>query len=168
MTTFSKTEINEDYIRGFADGEGCVYFNYCGKYLQKTILIGNTDYDLLKNISNFLNRLKIKHKIYRKKSFICNSWELQITAWDGIIKWDKYIGFNSGDKRKKLKELIKLSEKCEKLKRIKKLPLLKKLLKSNLTYKEIAKKLKVSPSFISRVKHKKIRYASKIKTTLCG
>jgi len=46
--------ISRDYVRGFFDGEGCVYVK------QKQIIITNTNQELLQKIAQFLRSLNIR------------------------------------------------------------------------------------------------------------
>jgi len=154
----AEPKVNLDYIRGFADGEGCVYFQRKGNTLLKTIQIFNTDYKLIRKISNVLNKAGIKHTIVRriKGRNYKTCWIIYIRTYSAIKRYHELIGFCSSDKQRKLEKIIKFGEEkgYRKLARIELIPKIWELKNKKLSQAQIARNLGVNKIFIHRVINK--------------
>ena len=133
-------EITTDYIRGFFDGEGCVYAR------QRHLMIVNTNLSLLRMIRRKLTSLKIKShlevhsKVKKRSSEILSKrtcYRLRIFGYHNILRFSKHIGSSVKEKKRALADTlnsykhIPLSEDQKKQIRI--------LRKEGLTYSQIAK-----------------------------
>ena len=154
----AEPKVNLDYIRGFADGEGCVYFRKRGNTLEKAIQIFNTDYKLVRKISNVLNKVGIKHIIVRRitsKNYK-TCWAIYIRTYGAIKRYYELIGFCSSDKQKKLEKIIKFGKEkgYKKLGRIELISKIWKLKNKKLSQAQIARSFGVNKIFIHRVLNK--------------
>lgn len=100
-------KIITSFIRGFADCDGCLNFdkrygNY--KNFKKThhtyprIFIGSVSHKIIGQISDLLNKLKIKHTLHISSSKKINekpSLVITIRGKERLEKWMKIIGFNN-------------------------------------------------------------------------
>jgi len=154
----AEPKVNLDYIRGFADGEGCVYFRKRGSTLLKTIQIFNTDYRLIRKIGNVLNKAGIKHTIVRRiiSRNYKTCWIIYIRTCSAIKRYHKLIGFCSSDKQRKLEKIIKFGEEkgYKKLERIELIPKIWELKNKKLSQAQIARDLGVNKIFINRIINK--------------
>jgi len=155
----AEPKVNLDYIRGFADGEGCVYFRKRGNALYgKMIQICNTDYKMIREISNVLNKAGIKHTIVRRirSRNYKTCWIIYIRTYSAIKRYHELIGFCSSDKQGKLEKIIKFGEEkgYKKLVRIGLIPKIWELKNKKLSQAQIAKNLGVNKIFIHRVVNK--------------
>lgn len=135
--------ISKDYIKGFFDGEGCVYVK------QKQIIITNTNQELLKEISSFLRSLGIcsSLEIHRKKNDKADAkkfrttrdcYRLRMFGYFNLKSFSDLVGSNDVDKQKRLRVLLNS---------YKRIPLsehekeqIKRLRKQGLTFCEIAER----------------------------
>lgn len=133
--------ISRDYVRGFFDGEGCVYVK------QKQIIITNTNHELLQKIAQFLRSLNIhcSFELHRSKNSNSGSSVLKITrdcyrlrvfGYYNLKRFFDLIGSSDADTWKKLRGMINS---------YKRIPLsgsekeqMRKLRKQGLTFSEIA------------------------------
>jgi len=134
-------DITADYIRGFFDGEGCVYVK------QRHLVIVNTNLSLLQRIKRKLASLRIeshlgvhsKTKRRRpseiKRRRIC--YRLRIFGYHNILRLSKLIGSPVKEKRQALADIMGS---------FKRIPLtedqkqqIRRLRKEGLTYSKIAR-----------------------------
>jgi len=103
-----------DFIRGFADSEGCVYFgkrkdrpNSYKKWIQMT----NSDLQLLTYVGTLLSKFKIYSKIREHKTRNRNwkrLWNLVIERNLDIRRFKVLIGFSIKRKNEKLKKILEV------------------------------------------------------------
>lgn len=136
--------MNKEYIKGFFDGEGSV------NIVNPRIVITNTNFDLLNQISIFLKKQNIDHfLIYfdSKNKKHRNYWRIIINKITEIEKYYKKIGINDCAKKEKVEFLL---SKSSKIKNIKNKEKIKKLYWKGLSVRKIARKLEISPSTVFR------------------
>jgi len=97
-------EIKANFIKGFADAEGCVDLS-CNKY---QIVIAQKNIKMLKKIQRLLLDLKIQSKIYRKGD---NNDHLVISLYENLKRYRELIGFSISYKKDKLEMAINYLEK---------------------------------------------------------
>jgi hypothetical protein len=97
-------EIKANFIKGFADAEGCVDLNYN----KHQIVIVQKNIKILKKIQKLLLDLKIQSKIYRKKD---KNDHLVISLYENLKRFKELIGFSIDYKREKLKTAVNYLEK---------------------------------------------------------
>ena len=100
--------MNNSYIKGFFDGEGHIPKD-TRRY--KTLLITNTDRELLLEMSNHLKELGIENKIKIHNKNDKNPkhnrcYRLHISGYRNIICYGKKIGFHSKKNKEKYKQMI--------------------------------------------------------------
>ncbi len=100
------SRIDASYIRGFADGEGSVSMSK--KHNARLIRICNTEIALMREISEELTRLGIKHGFRDKKVPKAYKPQVVITVSDynSIVMWKNKIGFSIKTKADRLDRLI--------------------------------------------------------------
>ena len=100
-----KNIISADYIRGFADGEGC----FSGYALS----MSNTELLLLEQIKQALTQWDIKSQIgpHGQKPQYTPIFRLQITGYPNLKSYQENIGFGHPKKRQLLAEYIAKMEK---------------------------------------------------------
>jgi len=60
-------KVDANYVKAFFDGEGCIH--KVSKDAESWVLvIGNTEFNLIKNISTFLKIKKIRHQVVIQKN----------------------------------------------------------------------------------------------------
>lgn len=91
------------WIRAFADCDGTVYNKNYNRYMA----IDSMNLKGLKEISEVLNKLKIKNSIYCVKYKSVVSYRLRIYRKENLMKFNKLIGFTHPVKQGKLNESIK-------------------------------------------------------------
>jgi len=102
ISNFSKIieKYPQDFVRGFADAEGCIMFKE-GKRLRVTepiIEITNTNKQLLIYVQKLLERLGIHSKIYGPRIHIGRKLE--------VLKFYKKVNFKNKAKKEKLKFFV--------------------------------------------------------------
>ena len=95
--------INEDYVRGFFDGKGCVSVKY------KLLVLSNTDKKLIDEIRDFLESLTIKTHLFIRKPpkehhKVC--YDIRIHDYYSIKTFYRLIGAKTHIKKQKIIELI--------------------------------------------------------------
>ena len=115
-----------DYIRGFADGEGCVHFQLypCSsgrKSLHLQVEIGNTNIELLLLICEGLKQLDIKSRIARRmkagsisKKGIITRKDCYVLIIPGLLNLKQFyekVGFLHEEKMRKLEQAFAYSKK---------------------------------------------------------
>jgi len=107
-----------EFLKGFFDSEGCVYWNECKKKLL--ITAGNYDLELLQFVQKLLASLSIHSKIYlqayKGKSIRIRNeyyeykqdfYRLDIYRRSAVTEFAKNVGFTISRKAKKLKDKLK-------------------------------------------------------------
>jgi hypothetical protein len=110
-------KINEDFMRGwlvgFFDGEGTIFHRGAGrgkKSVATHISATNTDKELIKTCSTYLNHFGIYHIISPRKRLQNPTWKpietIMIYRGEDVLKFHKHIGFISPNKVEKLLKAI--------------------------------------------------------------
>lgn len=83
----TRKSITYDYVRALADGEGGFYASF--------IQITNTDHELIKSVSEFLNNSGIKTKVYKIKTPNTQKsvYRLAISGFWDLAKYLCRVGF---------------------------------------------------------------------------
>jgi intein-encoded DNA endonuclease-like protein len=138
--------LSRDYIKGFFDGEGCAFIK------QKTIIISNTNKNLIDDVRETLESLNIRTHLklgFSKNPKHKTAYQIRIYDYYSNRNFIDLIGSNHEEKRKKLFSIIQsytripLSD-TEKDKII-------ELRKKGLSYQKIAKCVHRSPGTCSRI-----------------
>lgn len=148
--------VDASYVKGFFDGEGCIH-KISNDTESWTLVIVNTEFNLMKNVSNFLKTQKIRHRlVIRKKGKYKDILELSISSVYNIYKFYKIIGCCSKPKEKKFNIMIKNSKK---LKRIFLRSSIEKLRTEGLSYIKIGKKFDILPGTCWKILNHKYKDA---------
>ena len=102
------------WLRGFMDGEGCVFFRARTPIRPRcdhVISVVNTDPRLMRRASRCLTYLGIAHKIrehWKGHHTQGNrlAWVIYIRDLDNFMRFGRFVGFTSTEKRAKLKASI--------------------------------------------------------------
>lgn len=101
------------YVRGFADGEGCISKamgpNRKRQRIRRTIVIANTQRDLLLFCKETLEEVDISSSLFIRTSVNPNHkslWILKISGYANLYKYHKHIGFSSLYKQQRLIEVL--------------------------------------------------------------
>tara|TARA_Y100000034_G_scaffold101685_1_gene126131 strand:- start:1313 stop:2308 length:996 start_codon:yes stop_codon:yes gene_type:complete len=136
----SNLQIQANFIRGFADSEGNVDKN------ARRVSLTSTNIEGLKEVGELLKNFKIRYTIIKRTKLKENrvpSYNLRIQDRRSIETFHKHISFIINYKKEKLKDIVdnyKLYT-TPYTETIKLRPLMIKLRKKGLTYKEISEEL---------------------------
>jgi intein-encoded DNA endonuclease-like protein len=102
--------INEDYIRGFFDGEGSVLFSKQRSYYRVRVQVSNTCLSILEAVYEFLTTKGyhvslVPWKIHPNKKHM-PLWELYISRWDDVVRFYQEIGTDHPNKRAKFEAIM--------------------------------------------------------------
>lgn len=88
-----------DFVRGFADSEGCVTsHSHHRSWLEPHVGMANMDRELLKFIRELLKEFRIKAHVHQRS--------LDITNKEGVLKFYECVGFANEEKKNKLNTLV--------------------------------------------------------------
>jgi intein/homing endonuclease len=104
------------WLRGFFDGEGSVrlaFYSYPKRNIKnqpsREVYVVNTDFALIQKCQDYLGMLGIPFRlnIHRNRSYpgCKRCYKIRIGTNDGIIKFADRVGFSTGWKADKMKEL---------------------------------------------------------------
>ena len=102
--------INNDYLRGLFDGEGCVNFSVSRGYRQPRIQITNTSLPLLQEIKAYFITQGYKHAYLGRKNPNSHPprkpcYDLVLRSKHDVVKFINEVGANIPSKQAKLKEV---------------------------------------------------------------
>ena len=102
-----QTAFMAGWLRGFADGEGCVNGHTQG---TRSIVITNTELVLLETAQMYLAALGIRSRIGLRnaplKAHWLQAWSLAVFGYQNLRRWHDLIGFASALKQERLTRVL--------------------------------------------------------------